>query len=107
MTPSKPPARSYDLASRLRMRLYVAGESPNSIAARANLRAALQQYPERHVDLEVIDVLRNPERGLQDQVLVTPMLVKVEPLPARRVLGNLSSRAALLSALGLEDEPHD
>jgi circadian clock protein KaiB len=89
------------------VRLYVAGESPNSLAARANLRATLQQFPERQVVLEIIDVLLEPERGMQDQVLVTPMLVKVEPLPARRVLGNLSSRVALLSALGLDDEAHD
>jgi circadian clock protein KaiB len=105
----KPAPRVYDIAPRLRVRLYIAGESPNSVAARANLRAALQPYPEHQVELEIIDVLSDPERGVQDKVLVTPMLVKVEPLPARRLLGNLSSRAALLGVLGLEDEeePHD
>jgi circadian clock protein KaiB len=59
----------------------VAGESPNSVRALANLRRVLQDHPEHQVALEVIDVVRDPERGVRDGVLVTPMLVKFEPLP--------------------------
>ena len=73
------------------------------MAARANLHAALQQCPDQLVELEVIDVLREPERGAQDQVLVTPMLVKFEPRPERRVLGSLHNRAILFGALGIEE----
>lgn len=92
--------------ARLRVRLYVAGEAPNSVAAVANLRAALALHPDREAEIEIIDVLRAPERGLRDGVLVTPMLVRVEPAPERRVLGSLGHRATLLAALGLEEALH-
>ncbi len=92
-----------DARARLCVRLYVAGDAPNSIAALANLRAAIVACPGRRVELEIIDVLKAPERGLSDGVYVTPMLVKIEPPPARRVLGSLRDRAILLAALGLDE----
>lgn len=88
--------------ARLRVRLYLAGDAPNSIAALANLRGAIADYPDGQVDLELIDVLAAPDRGLRDGILVTPMLVKFEPPPERRVLGSLRDRATLLAVLGLE-----
>ena len=93
--------------AQIRVRLYVADDAPNSVLARANLKAALALFPERAVDVEIIDVVADPERGLRDAVLVTPMLVKVEPAPERRILGNLTDRATLLGALGLEEPRHD
>lgn len=87
----------------LRLRLYVAGGSPNSVAALANLRSALQLVAEPPAELEIIDVVDDPERGASDGILMTPMLVRFEPLPERRVLGNLRDRSVLLSALGLEE----
>ncbi len=87
---------------RLHVRLYVAGEAPNSVAAIANLRSALAQGGERSVEVETIDVLRDPERALRDGVLVTPMLVKVAPPPERRILGNLRDRDTLLGVLGID-----
>jgi circadian clock protein KaiB len=87
--------------ARVRVRLYVAGESPNSMTARTNLTAVIEEFPACGVLLEVINVLQSPERGLDDGVLVTPMLVKVFPLPERRILGNLRNRSLLLSVLGI------
>jgi circadian clock protein KaiB len=98
-SPAGPPANT-----RLRVRLYVAGDAPNSAAAAANLRTALAEYPESEAHVEIIDVLHDAERALRDGILVTPMLVKVGPPPERRVLGNLNDRGALLRALGLRDE---
>jgi circadian clock protein KaiB len=83
------------------VRLYVAGGSPNSVTALANVQSLLERYPGHHITLEVIDVVRDPGRGVRDGVLVTPMLVKAEPLPERRVLGNLQDRDMLRSVLGL------
>lgn len=57
----------------------------------------------RRIELEIIDVVKNPERALRDGVLITPMLVRVGPPPERRILGRLSDRAMVLSLLGLED----
>ncbi len=87
--------------ARLRVRLYVAGGAPNSVAAIANLRLALL-HCEHQVEVETIDVLRDPDRALHDGVFVTPMLVKVAPLPERRILGNLRNRDTLLGMLGID-----
>lgn len=86
--------------SRTALRLYVAGDGPNAVAARRNLDAFLAQHPDRTVQLEVIDVLAHPERGLADGVFVTPLLVKVAPAPERRVVGNLQDTTALVAGLG-------
>jgi circadian clock protein KaiB len=91
----------------VRVRLYIAGDAPNSIAAVANLRATLARHAGHAIEVETIDVLRDPLRALQDAVLVTPMLVRSEPLPERRILGNLHDRQTLLGALGLDETPHD
>lgn len=88
-------------ASAVVLRLYVAGDGPNSIAARRNLDAFLARHAERAIELEIIDVLANPERGLADGVLVTPLLVKVAPAPERRVIGTLVDQTVLVASLGL------
>jgi circadian clock protein KaiB len=85
----------------IRVRLYLAGASPNSTTAAQNMRAVLAQFAEHCIDLEIIDVLVDPERGLDDGILVTPMLVKLDPPPERRLLGSLRDRRALLEVLGL------
>lgn len=86
------------------LRLYVAGSSPNSVTAQANLTALLAALAKRH-ELEIVDVLRNPDRALSDAVLVTPMLHKVSPGPQCRIFGNLSDRALVLRTLGLPAVP--
>ncbi len=87
---------------RLRVRLYVAGESANSVAALANLHAALGRRRAEDVDLEIIDTLVDPERCVRDGVLVMPMLVRVEPGPEQRLLGSLWDRRVLHRLLGIE-----
>lgn len=94
-------------AERLLVRLYVAGAGPNSTTAVHNLRTLLAQHAEHRVEVEVIDVLKAPERSASEGVFVTPMLVKVEPPPQRRILGNLSCRQTLLSVLGLDEPPRE
>ncbi len=89
------------------LRLYVAGNGPNSAAAITNLRIILDKLPATRVELEIIDLLTSPERGALDGVMVTPTLVKLSPLPERRLLGNLCDRAMLTGALGLEVVAHE
>jgi circadian clock protein KaiB len=84
------------------IRLYVAGDAPNSIAAIANLKSVLERFPRQLVELEIIDVMTHPERAALDAVMVTPTLVKLSPSPERRLLGNLRDHVMLLGALGLE-----
>ena len=82
-------------------RLYVAGGSPSSRRAIANLSAlCLAHLPGRH-KIEVVDVLDEPERPFADRVLLVPSLVVLEPLPVRTIVGTLSQAAAVLENLGL------
>lgn len=89
------------------LRLYIAGESPNSLRAINNLRVFCQQYlPDRH-SIEIIDTLDSPLRPLEDGILVTPTLVKLSPAPPRKVIGDLSDQKTLRLALGLHEDSHD
>lgn len=83
-------------------RLYVAGETPNSARAMANLQSICQEHLQGHCKIEVVDILQEPLRALSEGVLVTPTLVRLSPLPARTIVGDLSEPAAVLLALGLE-----
>jgi len=89
-------------AADLHVRLYVANDSPNSVAALANLRATLGERADLCFDLEIIDILQHPDRALRDCVTLTPMLVKVWPTPERRILGSLKDRSMLRTVLGLD-----
>jgi circadian clock protein KaiB len=82
----------------LRLRLYVAGQSPNSMRAIANCRAICDEHFASGHELEIVDLLEHPERALADGVIVTPTLLKLLPPPIR-VIGNLSDREQVLLAL--------
>ena len=83
------------------LRLYTAGEGPNSTLAIVNLKAIFGEYPEERFHLEVVNILEDPLRAIADNVLVTPTLLRISPLPAKRIVGNLSNRAKVTAALGL------
>ncbi len=84
-----------------KFRLYVAGESPSSMQALANLTALCRTHlPDRH-EIEIVDVFRQPRRALADGILMTPTLLKLVPAPLRTVVGTLSQTRAVLLALGL------
>lgn len=91
-------------ATRLVLRLYIAGSAPNSKRAHTNLLALLQRAGSPDYDLEIIDCIREPQRALQDGVLVTPTLLKVEPAPVETVIGTLSDTRKVALALGLVDD---
>ena len=83
------------------LKLYVAGRAPNSQRARSNLDEILAEYNPDHFDLEVIDVLENPNQAINDGILVTPTLCKIAPPPQVRILGNLSDVEKVIHTLGL------
>jgi circadian clock protein KaiB len=107
-TPSEPvKAADRGAAARahLVLRLYVAGSAPNSTRAHANLLALLDRAGTSDYELEVVDCLLEPQRALQDGVLVTPTLLKVEPAPRETVIGTLSDARQVALTLGLVDAP--
>lgn len=85
------------------LRLFVAGNAPNSERAIANLRAICERYVSAPYRTEVIDVIREPGRAMAEGVLVTPTLIKVAPLPTRTLIGDLNESEAVLSALGISE----
>lgn len=86
----------------LSLRLFVAGDSPESAIAIANLKALFPDNESSHVEIEIVDVQREPARAARDGIMVTPTLLKVSPSPRCRILGNLKNRDALLHLLGIE-----
>jgi circadian clock protein KaiB len=84
----------------LLLRLYVAGHGPNSLRAIANAKAICEQHFASAHEIEIVDMLEHPQRALDDRIIVTPTLLRVAPLPARRLIGTLSDTDQVLMALG-------
>jgi circadian clock protein KaiB len=88
-----------------KFRLFVAGDAQNSAQALANLNTICEQHLHGRYEIEVVDVFREPLRALAEKVLMTPMLVKLSPLPALRIVGTLSETRTVLDAVGLAGIP--
>lgn len=86
---------------RLSLRLYVAGNAPNSVRAVSNVRAICGEYFAGAHDLEIVDMLAFPRRAFDDGVIVTPTLLKLNKPPGR-LIGDLSETRQVLLALGHE-----
>src|SRR4051812_31132773 len=82
-------------------KLFVMGQSPRSQRAVANLRRLCEDELRDTYDLDVIDVLERPQAAEDARILATPTLVKELPLPARRVIGDLSDPEQVLLGLDL------
>ena len=85
----------------VRLRLYIAGEALNLLQAISNLREICRRSSPELRDFEIVDVLRHPKRALADGILMTPTLLRLDPLPLVRIVGSLSESARALLALGL------
>lgn len=83
------------------LKLYVAGNTPNSLHALKTLNEILEQEFQGVYALKVIDVLKNPQLAEEDKILVTPTLAKILPPPVRRIIGDLSDRERVLIGLDL------
>jgi circadian clock protein KaiB len=87
-------------ATPIRFCLFIAGETSRSQRALENLDRIFKTSPETRFELEVIDVIASPERAEEERILATPTLIKDFPPPRRRVTGDLSDAAKVLSVLG-------
>ena len=81
------------------LRLYVAGNAPNSVLAILHAKAICDTHFAAMFEMEIVDLLTAPLRALSDGVIVTPTLVKLAPLPVQRVIGNLSDTDQVLMVL--------
>ena len=85
-----------------RFRLFIAGETLNSVRAIANLTAICRTHLADRHEIEVVDVLRHPEEAMAAGILMTPTLLKFAPGSRQKIVGTLSDAASVLDALGLE-----
>lgn len=88
-------------AGRYKLRLFVTGTTPRSMRAIENMHRICEEVLKGAYDLEVIDVYQNPDATRELQVVATPTLVKVLPLPLRRIIGDLSNRERVLAGLNI------
>ncbi len=84
------------------LRLYVAGSSSKYLRAFTNLKRMCEDTLAGRYEIEVVDLLDRPELASADQILALPTVVRMMPLPSRRVMGDLSDTNRLIAGLGIE-----
>lgn len=87
---------------RWNLRLYIAGQTPKSVAALANLRRICDEHMSGQYEVEVIDLMENPHLAQKDQIVAIPTLVRQLPEPLKRIIGDLSNTQRVLIGLDLQ-----
>ncbi len=103
----KPKARTRSPRSKQKtweLRLYVAGQTPKSMAAFANLKKICEDHLAGQYHIEVIDLLKQPQLASGDQILAIPTLVRKLPQPIRKIIGDLSNTERVLVGLNLRED---
>jgi circadian clock protein KaiB len=85
------------------LRLYVAGQTPKSMAAIVNLKKICEQHLSGRYDIELIDLLKNPALAQRHQIVAIPTLIRQLPEPLKRIIGDLSNLEKVL--VGLDIQP--
>ena len=99
---TKPDAPADDL---WQLRLYVAGQTPKSLRAFANLKQICEDHLAGKYQIEIVDLMVNPQLARGDQILALPTLVRKLPEPVRKIIGDLSDTERVL--VGLDLRPLD
>jgi circadian clock protein KaiB len=84
------------------LRLYIAGQTPNSIVAIANLKKICEDQLKGKYRIEVIDLLKKPQLAKGDQIVAIPTLVRRLPPPVKKIIGNLSKTESVIVGLDLQ-----
>src|SRR6478752_1612040 len=95
------PERQASAERTYELRLYVAGQTPKSILALANLRKICEEHLQGRYEIEVIDLMENPQLAQGDQILALPTLVRRLPEPIKKIIGDLSNTERVLVGLDL------
>jgi circadian clock protein KaiB len=83
------------------LRLYVAGQTPNSLTAFENLKKICAEHLDCRYKIEVIDLLKNPQLAKDHQIIAVPTLIRKLPTPVKKIIGNLSNTEKVLVGLDL------
>ncbi|HEY4067335.1 MAG TPA: circadian clock KaiB family protein [Burkholderiaceae bacterium] len=98
------PPRASALKPEWQLKLYVAGNTPRSMAALENLKRVCETHLAGRYSIEIVDLLLNPKLAAGDQILAVPTLVRKFPEPMRKIIGDLSNEERVL--VGLNVKPH-
>lgn len=93
------------MPGKLRLKLYVTGQTPRAERAAANLRRICEEELQVEYELEIVDVLAQPQLAEDERILATPTLVKEQPPPSRHIIGDLSNKEKVL--VGLDVQPRE
>jgi len=99
--PRKPASRKPEIWE---LRLYVAGQTPKSIRAFANLKVLCEEHLKGRYRIEVIDLMENPQLARGDQIIAVPTLIRKLPQPVRKIIGDLSDSVRVLVGLDVRKE---
>ncbi len=83
------------------LRLYVAGQTPKAIAAFENLKKLCEEHLAGCYEIEIIDLLKNPQLAAGDQIIAVPTLVRKLPTPVKKIIGDLANEERVLVGLDL------
>jgi circadian clock protein KaiB len=86
-----------------RLRLYVAGQTPKSTLAFTNLKQICEDHLQGRYEIEIVDLLENPQLARGDQILAVPTLVRRLPEPIKKIIGDLSNTERVLVGLDLQE----
>jgi circadian clock protein KaiB len=89
-------------ANQWKLRLYVAGQTPKSLTAFANLKQLCEQHLPGRYQIEVIDLVKEPQLAQGDQIVAIPTLVRKLPAPIKRVIGDLSNFERIMVGMDLQ-----
>ena len=89
------------------LRLYVAGQTPKSMAAIANIRRLCEEYLPGRYSIDIVDLMKDPALAQRHQIVAIPTLIRELPEPIRRIIGDLSDTQRVLLGLDIEDDPGD
>lgn len=104
MEKAKSKEKSQKTPKEWELRLYVAGQTPKSLAAFANLKKICEEHLAGEYHIEVIDLLKNPQLASGDQILAIPTLVRKLPEPIRKIIGDLSNTERVLVGLDIREQ---
>lgn len=99
MTEPNPTVEAAEQGEFWDLRLYVAGQTPKSVAALANLKRFCEEHLSGKYRIEVVDLVQNPQLARSDQILAIPTLVRRLPEPIRKIIGDLSNEERVLVGL--------
>jgi circadian clock protein KaiB len=102
--PKVTPATRKAVSSRYILKLYVAGRSPKSVNAIANIKKLCEANLQGRYVLEVIDLYQQPQLAQGEQIIAVPTLVRILPSPLRRIIGDMSNTERVLVGLDIRSD---